>query len=72
VQGNLYSGREGEYGFFLPFVSAPALIAIPEQIDLSGGSLQSVWQHNYSDRSDSNLQVSYTLYTRDDPLSSAH
>ena len=68
VEGNLYSGREGEYGFFLPSVSAPALIALPEQIDLSGGFLQSAWQHNYSDRSDSNLQVSYTRYTRDDPL----
>ncbi len=68
VQGDLYSGREGEYGFYLPSITSPGLIAIPEEIDLSGGSLQSEWHHVYSERADSTLQVSYTRYTRGDPL----
>ena len=68
VQGNLYSGREGELGFFLPSVTSPTLVPISEQINLSGGYLQSTWHHAYSDRSDSSLQFSYTRYTRGDPL----
>jgi len=68
VQGNLYSGREGEFGFFLPSVTSPALVPISEQINLAGGFLQSTWHHQYSGRSDSNLQISYTRYTRGDPL----
>jgi iron complex outermembrane recepter protein len=68
VEGNLYSGREGELGFFLPSVTSPALVAIPEEINLGGGFLQSTWNHAYSDHTDSSLQVSFTRYTRDDPL----
>jgi iron complex outermembrane recepter protein len=68
VEGDLYSGREGEYGFYLPSILSPSLIAIPEEIDLSGGSLQSAWHHVYSEHSDSTLQVSYTRYGRGDPL----
>jgi iron complex outermembrane recepter protein len=68
AQGNLYSGREGEFGFFLPSVISPGLIPLSEQINLAGGFLQCTWHHAYSDRSDSSLQISYTRYTRGDPL----
>ena len=68
VQGNLYSGREGEFGLFLPSVRSPALLPIGEQINLAGCFLQSTWHHAYSDRSDSSLQISYTRYTRGDQL----
>jgi len=68
VQGNLYSGREGEFGSFLPSVTSPGLKPLSEEINLAGGFLQSTWHHQYSDRSDSSLQISYTRYTRGDPL----
>jgi iron complex outermembrane recepter protein len=68
VEGDLYSGREGEQGFELPSVSSPGFVAVNEEIDLGGGSIESVWNHTYSERSDSTLQVSFNRYTRDDPL----
>jgi iron complex outermembrane receptor protein len=68
TEGNLYAGREGELGFFLPSVTSAGFVAIPEQINLGGGFLQSTWNHAYSDRSDSSLQASFTRYRRDDPL----
>ena len=68
LQGSLYTGREGEFGFFLPSVTSPSLIPVSEQINLSGGFLQSDWRHVYSDRSESDLQVSFTRYKRGDPL----
>ena len=42
-------------------------MALPEEIDLTGGFLQATWDHKYSDTSDSTLQISYTRYTRGDP-----
>jgi iron complex outermembrane recepter protein len=66
-EGSLYIGREGELGFILPSVSSPSLVAVPVQIDLGGGFIQSTWNHTYSDRSDSTLQFSYARYTRNDP-----
>ena len=68
LEGDLYTGREGELGLFLPSVTSPGLVPIPEEISYGGGFLQSNWRHKYSERSDSELQVSYTRYTRDDPL----
>jgi iron complex outermembrane recepter protein len=68
TEGNLYAGREGELGFVLPSVTSAGFVAIPEQINLGGGSLQSTWNHVYSERSDSSLQASFTRYTRNDPV----
>ena len=68
IEGDLYSGREGELGFELPSVTSPGFVPISEQINLGGGSLESVWNHAYSDRSDSTLQVSFNRYKRRDPL----
>ena len=68
LQGNLYIGREGEFGFFLPSVTSPSLQPLSEQINLSGGFLQSDWHHAFSERSESDLQISFTRYTRGDPL----
>jgi iron complex outermembrane recepter protein len=68
VEGNLYTEREGELAYFLPSITSPGLITIPDEITSAGGFIQSNWKHQYSDRSDSELQVSFTHYTRDDPL----
>lgn len=68
VEGSLYTGREGELGFFLPSVTSPSLIAVAEEISYGGGFIQSNWHHQYSNPSDSDLQISLTRYRRDDPL----
>jgi len=68
VEGDLSTGREGEYGFELPAVTSPGFIPVAEQIDLANGSLESIWNHKYSERSDSTLQLSYDQHRRDDPL----
>ena len=67
IEGNLYSGREGELGFVLPSITFPIYVPETEQINLGGGFLQGTWKHVYSERSDSTLQVAFTRYTRDDP-----
>jgi len=68
IEGNLYTGREGELGFILPAVTSPTLVAIPEEINLGGGFLQGTWNHSYSSQSNSTLQAAFTRYRRDDPL----
>ncbi len=68
VEGNLYTEREGQLGFFLPSPLSPGLIAIPDEVTSAGGFLQTNWKHQYSDTSNSELQISFTHYTRDDPL----
>jgi iron complex outermembrane receptor protein len=68
VQGDLYTGEEGNAALFLPSVTSPALVNVNQQVDLSGGFLQSVWNHEYSGGSDSSLQISYDRYTRNDVL----
>jgi iron complex outermembrane recepter protein len=68
VEGDLYIGREGQMGFELPSVAAPGFVAIREEINLGGGSLNTIWNHRYSERSDSTLQISFNRYRRDDPM----
>jgi iron complex outermembrane receptor protein len=41
---------------------------VSEEINMGGGFIQSVWNHAYSTRSDSSLQISLTRYRRGDPL----
>ncbi len=68
VQGDIYSGREGNPSVFLPSVTSPGLQDFDPQIDLAAGYLQSIWSHVYSNRSDSTLAVSLDVYDRDDVL----
>jgi len=68
VEGDLYTAREGELGFKLPSITSPSYVPVSEEINLSGGSIQSTWNHIYSGRSDSTLQVSFSRYRRGDPL----
>ena len=52
VEGDIVTGREGELGFVLPSVTSPGFVAESEQINLGDGSLESVWNHVFSKRSD--------------------
>jgi iron complex outermembrane receptor protein len=63
VQGDLYGGREGQGILNLASGAATDLEGY-----LGGGYLQTVWNHRYSARSDSSLQVSFDRYTRDVPF----
>lgn len=67
-EGDLSTGREGEFGFKLPSVTSPGFIAVSEQIDLANGALESIWDHTYAGGSDSSLQLSFDQHRRDDPL----
>lgn len=66
VEGDLYSGREGELAFFLPSVSSPALVPVNHQVQYGGGAIQSLWKHDSSETSGSTLEVSFNGYRRDD------
>lgn len=65
VQGNLYTGREGNPTYTVPIITSPP---IPTELDvnLSGGFLQGLWRHQYSSRSGTTLELSYEHYARND------
>jgi iron complex outermembrane recepter protein len=66
VEGDLYTAREGELGFVLPSITSPSYVPVSEEINLGGGFIQSTWNHSFSDRSDSSLQISFVPYRRGD------
>jgi iron complex outermembrane recepter protein len=68
VQGGMYTGREGDPSTTLPSVTTPGLVDFELAVNLSGGFLQGVWNHTFSDRADTTLRVSYDTYTRSDQL----
>jgi iron complex outermembrane receptor protein len=67
-QGDLYTGKENDPTTFLPSVTSPGPINIVLPVALSGGFLQSVWNHSFSPRSDTTLMVAYDAYEREDQL----
>jgi iron complex outermembrane receptor protein len=68
VEGDVSYGREGEFGFELPAVTSPGFVPVSEEINLGDGSLETVWNHTYSERSNSSLQFSFQQHRRGDPL----
>jgi iron complex outermembrane recepter protein len=68
VQGDIYTGEEGDPTIFLPSITSPAALDIESQVPLSGGFLQTIWNHTYSRKSDTTLQFSYDQYERNDVL----
>ena len=68
IQGDIYGGKENSPTLFMPSLTSPALQPTILQVGLSGGFLQSVWTHVYSNRSDTTLQISYDRYRRTDNL----
>jgi iron complex outermembrane receptor protein len=67
VQGNMYAGREGDPTTILPSIISPRVNA-EVFVNLSGGFIQSIWNHTYSERSNSTLMASYDSYERSDLL----
>jgi iron complex outermembrane receptor protein len=68
VQGDVYTGEEGTPAFFLASVTSPAPQDVDFAVPLSGGFLQSVWNHTLSARSDTTFQIFFDRYKRDDVL----
>jgi iron complex outermembrane receptor protein len=68
IQGDVYTGQEGNPTAVLPSVTSPGPQAVALQVNLSGGFIQSIWNHSYSARSDTTLQVSFDTYQRNDLL----
>ncbi|HEV2197888.1 MAG TPA: TonB-dependent receptor [Candidatus Acidoferrum sp.] len=68
VEGDLSTGREGEFGFELPNITSPGFVAVSEQVNLANGAVESVWDHTYTERWSSSLQLSYDQHRREDPL----
>jgi iron complex outermembrane recepter protein len=68
VQGDVYTGEEGNPATFLPSIRSPGPQNVDLKVSLSGGFFQSVWNHAFSARSDTTLQVSFDHYKRDDEL----
>lgn len=68
VQGDVYTGEENNPGTFLPSLTSPGPLPTDFTVPLSGGFFQSAWNHTFSARSDTSLQISYDQYTRKDEL----
>jgi iron complex outermembrane recepter protein len=68
VQGDMYSGREGDPTYVLPSLLAPGPVDEQLFVNVSGGFVQSIWNHTFSDRSDTTLSGSYDMYDRSDLL----
>jgi iron complex outermembrane recepter protein len=68
VAGDLYAGREGDPTTALPSITSPELIPAVLSVDLSGGFLQGIWNHEFSQRSATTLMASYDRYGRMDQL----
>jgi iron complex outermembrane receptor protein len=62
-QGDLFTGRERDSVPTLPSVASAALQNTFFDAGQSGGFLQAVWNHAYSERSDSTLNFSYDAYS---------
>jgi iron complex outermembrane receptor protein len=68
IQGGMYAGREGNPNLTLESVTSPGPQAVDLGVDLSGGFLQLAWNHTFSARSDTSLQISYDQFKRPDVL----
>ena len=68
LEGDVYRGREGNPHFGLSSITAPPIPIVPAQVNLGGGFLQTVWNHTFSNRSGTSLQLSYDEYERNDAL----
>jgi iron complex outermembrane recepter protein len=68
VEGDLYTVREGQDIGLLASVTSPSVELLETFVNVSGGSIQSAWNHIFSDRSNLTLQVSFDRYTRNDAL----
>ncbi len=63
VEGNLYGAQEGQV-----VLSIDPGVANPANGKMSGGDVETVWNHSYSEASASTLQVSFDRYERNVPF----
>jgi iron complex outermembrane receptor protein len=68
LQGDMYTGNENNPTTTLPSIMSPGLIDTDIPVALSGGFIQSIWDHTFSARSETTLMISYADYERDDQL----
>jgi iron complex outermembrane recepter protein len=68
VEGDVYTGREGDPSTTLPLITSPGLVDVELNVNLSGGFVQGVWNHTFSERADTTLRASYDSYERSDQL----
>jgi iron complex outermembrane receptor protein len=68
VQGSMYTGREGDPTTVLLSITAPGPENNERFVNIAGGFVQSIWNHTYSERSESSLMFSYDQYERSDLL----
>jgi len=68
VQGDLYTGLEGDPTLTVPSITSPAPVPTQLPVNLSGGFIQGVWDHTYSPASSTSLEISYDRYERHDTL----
>jgi iron complex outermembrane receptor protein len=69
IQGDVYSGREGQQQPYLASITSPDRQLVESGVGLSGGFVQAIWNHTFSARADTSLQISYQRYKRNDILS---
>jgi iron complex outermembrane receptor protein len=68
LQGDMYTGEENNPTKILPAITSPGLIDADIPVALSGGFIQSIWNHTFSERSETTLMMSYDDYEREDQL----
>jgi iron complex outermembrane receptor protein len=68
VEGDVYTGKEGDSASNFPSVTSPGIQYIDVTVPLSGGFLYSAWDHVFSPRSATTLEISFDRYKRDDVL----
>ncbi len=68
VQGNIYTGEENLPATQLLSISPSGLQFTDFPVTLSGGFIQSVWNHTFSERTGTTAELSYSTYQRDDAL----
>jgi iron complex outermembrane recepter protein len=68
IEGDIYTGREGDPTYSLPSILSPGLVPVQNFINVSGGYLESIWRHTSSSRSDFTLTGTYDAYERGDLL----
>jgi iron complex outermembrane recepter protein len=67
VQGDLYGSTEGQPDYVLTTLTASQLQKEAFIGKQGGGFLQAMWNHTFSTRSDTSLQISFDRYSRSDP-----
>jgi iron complex outermembrane receptor protein len=68
VQGNIYTGGENIPVTRLESISSPNFQFTDSPANLSGGYIQSLWNHTFSARTGTTLEFSYDTYQRNDAL----